>query len=276
MPVFNEVRFIDSALKALRNQSYPNLEIVISDNASTDGTLAICEQHAAEDPRIRIERSGTNRGVTGNFRHALSAARGEYFMWAAGHDLWSQTLVSECVDLLESHPDASLAFPSSHWIDDTGQLLGRESGWSDTRGLSASARLFTVLWGNMHPVMGVMRADLLRTCGSLPNLVGGDLVLLSILSLRGHFLHARTAEWSRREFRRERNYAEKVRRYSSDTVGIARTPFARAFPLLELPMALCRVVLESHLRPGEKAAALLALICSFPLRYLVGRRQSHS
>jgi len=274
VPVYNEARFVDATLAALRAQDYPELEIVVSDNASTDETLAICERHAAEDARIRIERTSVNRGATANFVHACEAARGRYFMWAAGHDLWTPGTVSECVALLEAHPKACLAFPRSRWIDDRGHQLSRESGWSDTRGLAPVARLFTVLWGNMHPVMGVMRTDALHACDPLPNLVGGDLVLLSRLALRGAFLHAHGSEWSRREFRTEQHYADKVRRYASSTSGIARSPVARAFPLLELPMALAGVVMRSELRTIEKLATLLAMFASFPVRYLVGRRQS--
>lgn len=272
VPVYNEARYLDASLHSLRAQDYPNLEIVLSDNASTDGTLALCERHAAADPRIRVERTAANRGATANFRHALDVARGRYFMWAAGHDLWTPGLVSECVALLEAHPQACLAFPCSRWIDGDGRALPRQSGWTDTRGLPDVARLFTVFWGNMHPVMGVVRTDELRACGPLPNLVGGDLVLLARLALRGHFLHARGSEWSRREFRSEPRYADKVRRYASAATGIARSPLARAFPLLELPMALAGVVLRSGLRATDKLAVLVALCASFPVRYLVGRR----
>lgn len=273
VPVYNEARFLDASLRSLREQDYSNLDIVVSDNASTDGTVAICERHAAEDPRVRIERADANRGATANFQHAFEAARGRYFMWAAGHDLWTPGLVSECVALLEAHPRACLAFPGSRWIDGDGNPLARETGWTDTRGLGAAGRFFTVLWGNMHPVMGVMRTDALRACGPLPNLVGGDLVLLARLALRGDFLHASSSSWSRREFRAERSYGEKVRRYASAATGIARSPLARAFPLLELPLALSATVIRSPLPPVDKAAALLALLASFPIRYIAGRRQ---
>ena len=273
VPVYNEARFLDQALHSLRQQDYPNLEIVVCDNASTDDTPAICESHAALDPRVRIERASANRGATANFRRAVDVARGAYFMWGSGHDLWTPELVSECVDLLETHPHAALAFPGSRWIDGDGNPLPRESGWSDTRGMSPAARLFTVFWGNMHPVMGVMRTQWLQACGPLPNLVGGDLVLLARLALRGHFLHARRSEWSRREIRAELAYADKLKRYASSASGIARSPLARAFPLLELPVALAAAVLRSELGAMDKAATLLALGASFPVRYLVGRRQ---
>lgn len=275
LPVFNEERFIDSALASLRNQDYPNLEILISDNASTDRTLAICQRHAAEDSRIRIESAAENRGAIANFRHALDMASGTYFMWGAGHDLWTPNLASECVALLEANQQAALAFASSRWIGVDDEPLARASGWSDTRDLAATARFFTIFWGNMHPVVGVMRASHLRDCPPMPGMVGGDLVLLADLALRGSFLHATHACWSRREFRVEKHHDDKLKRYASVSTGIARSRFARMFPLFELPFALVKVVLRSKLPIIDKFAIVAALIPSLPLRYLVGRR-SHA
>lgn len=274
VPIYNEACFLDATLASLRAQDYPNLDILVSDNASTDDTPSVCARHAAEDPRIRLERLPANIGASANFDRVVDRAQGMYFMWAAGHDLWTPGLVSECVALLEADPDAQLAFPCSRWIDGKGEPFPRRTGWTDTRGLPPVARLFTVFWGSMHPIMGVIRTDALRACGPLPNLVGGDLVLLSRLALRGDFLHARHSEWARREFRDEQRYRDKVKRYASATTGIARSRMARFFPLLELPLALMRVVARSQLRATDKAAVLIALLASFPVRYLVGRRHS--
>lgn len=272
LPLFNEEGFIDSALESLRGQDYPNLEIVISDNASTDRTVAICERHAAQDPRIRIERAAINRGATWNFQHVRNQAKGAYFMWAAGHDLWSPNLVSECVALLERNERACVAFASCCWIGPYNEPLARGSGWTDTRGLGPVARLITIFWGNMHPIVGLIRRSHLQHCPPLPNLVGGDLVLLSALALRGDFVHATQATWSRRDTRFEQDYGAKLQRYASTTTGIVRSPIARLFPLLELPIALVRVILRSELRAPDKLMLLATLAPSLPLRYLVGRR----
>jgi glycosyltransferase involved in cell wall biosynthesis len=272
LPVYNEARFIDAALASLRCQDYPNLEIVISDNASTDRTVEICTRHAGEDPRIRIERAVVNRGAIANFQNTLDLAHGTYFMWAGGHDLWTPNLVSECVALMEANQGACLAFASSRWVGVDDEPLARVSGWSDTRGLDPVARLFTIFWGNMHPVMALVRTAQLRACMPLENLAGSDLVLLAELALRGDFLHAPDACWSRREMRLETHHDDKLRRYASTATGITRSRLGRMFPLLALPMALIRVVLRSRLPPVDKLAVLLALIASFPVRYLVGRR----
>ncbi|WP_158885979.1 glycosyltransferase family 2 protein [Rhodanobacter sp. L36] len=272
VPVFNEERFIDSALTSLRGQDYPNLEIIIADNASTDRTLEICKRHALEDTRIRIETTEINRGAVANFGHVLDMASGAYFMWAAGHDLWTSNLVSECISLLEDDARACLAFASSRWIGVDSEPLAMASGWSDTRDLAAAARFFTIFWGNMHPVMGVMRTHRMRECSPMPGIVGGDLVFLADLSLRGSFLHAAKSCWSRREFRLEKHHDDKLKRYASDSTGIIRTRFTRMFPLLKLPFALIKVVLRSGISIGDKLGIIIALMPSLLLRYVVGRR----
>ena len=272
LPVFNEARHVHAALTALRAQDYGRLEIIVCDNASTDETLMICRRHAADDPRIRIEVAHANIGVTGNFRRAFELAQGEYFMWASGHDLWSPGLLTECVQLLRDHPDACLAYASCDWIGPDGEALGRDSGWADTRGMAASARFFTVLWGNMHPVLGVMRSDRLRASGPMPAMVGGDLVLLADLSLRGSFLHAAGSRWWRRELRSEVHYSQKLERYSSSAFGVTGSRRARVLPLLDLPWELVKRVWRAPLGALDKSAMLAALLPSLALRYLVGRR----
>lgn len=272
MPIFNEERFLDASLHSLRNQDYPNLEIVISDNGSNDRTLEICERHAAEDARIRIVRFVENQGAPANFERALELAQGQYFMWAAGHDLWAPNLISECTALLEANQGACIAFGGSSWIGVEGESLPRSSGWTDTRGLTPIARLFTIFWGNMHPFMALMRTAHLRACLPLVNMTGGDLVLLTDLALRGDFVHAAATTWYRREFRVVLNYEEKLKRYASPEVGISKSRFRRMFPLLSLPVALIRVVRRSRLSRIDKLAVLVVLIASFPLRRRDGRR----
>ena len=135
----NEDRFLRESLASLQAQDYPNLEIVVSDNCSTDHTDEICRQMGQGDPRINYERQEQNIGVAANSIRVLERANGKYFMWASGHDLWSPNLVSACVVSLQEHPDAALAYASSSWIDSDGQPLDKESGWYDTRGMDPSA-----------------------------------------------------------------------------------------------------------------------------------------
>jgi glycosyltransferase involved in cell wall biosynthesis len=84
MPVYNGENFLRLALSSLLAQDYPHFELIISDNASDDGTEEICREYQAHDRRIRYLRHRENRGSPWNFAFV---ARGDYFMWAAHDDL---------------------------------------------------------------------------------------------------------------------------------------------------------------------------------------------
>jgi glycosyltransferase involved in cell wall biosynthesis len=96
VPVYNGENFLDEALASVRRQTHRNLEILIRDNASTDGTLQIARAHAAKDPRIQVIAVGENEGALANYSALLKAAQGEYIKVCNHDDL----LESTCVQLL--------------------------------------------------------------------------------------------------------------------------------------------------------------------------------
>lgn len=87
MPVYNGETFIREALDSLLAQTFTDFELIISDNASTDGTDASCRKYAERDSRIRYIRQAENRGAVANFQFVLDEAVGKYFMWAAADDM---------------------------------------------------------------------------------------------------------------------------------------------------------------------------------------------
>src|SRR4051812_30432392 len=88
LPVYNGARYIERALDTLLAQSFRDFDLVVSDNASTDETVAICERYAARDARVRICCSPINRGAGWNFNNVAKMAKGEFFAWAAHDDEW--------------------------------------------------------------------------------------------------------------------------------------------------------------------------------------------
>lgn len=272
MPLYNESRFIKASLESILAQDYPNLEIIISDNASTDETVNICKALISDRTNIFVNQFDKNLGATENSIYVLHQAKGKYFMWASGHDLWSPNLIRESVTLLENNPTAVIAFGSSSWINENGQIMPRFFGWTDTRGMNPVARFFTILWGNMHPILGVIRKSALDKVQPITKTAGSDLILLSELVLQGDFVHAPMAQWQRREFRHETSHTEKLKRYRSKEYGLTRSFLDKYFPLLRLPLKLAQIVIRSNLRISEKTAVVLALIASLPARYLTGKR----
>ncbi len=272
VPVYNEGRFLERALESLLNQDYENIRILISDNASTDGTGEIGSRAASAVERVTYSRADHNIGVAANFRRVQAMAAGKYFMWAAGHDEWSQNLVSESVAKLESNDSAAIAFATSYWIDENGQRCERGAGYSDTRGMDPMARFFTVFWGNMHPVLGVLRLDYLRRTRGIQSFAGADLVLLSELVLMGDFVHVPRAWWHRREIRTQESHRERMQRYTGKEYGQANSWLDRWFPLLRLPLGLIRAVWSARISWMERLCLLFGLLPSLPVRYVAGRR----
>ena len=111
MPVYNGAQYIREALDSLLGQTFTDFELIISDNASTDDTQAICEEYAARDNRITYSRQSANIGAAANFQFVLDKAKAEIFMWAAHDDLWAGDYLERAVPLLDDGT-VSFVFPS--------------------------------------------------------------------------------------------------------------------------------------------------------------------
>jgi glycosyltransferase involved in cell wall biosynthesis len=109
MPVYNGGAGFERALRAVREQTLRDIEIVISDNGSTDATPEVISRAAEEDPRITVLRQDPPVGVWDNFRAVLAAARTPYFMWAAADDRCGPTLAERTCAILDARDDVVLA-----------------------------------------------------------------------------------------------------------------------------------------------------------------------
>jgi glycosyltransferase involved in cell wall biosynthesis len=105
IPVYNGGEFLDELLTNLQGQTFEDFEIIICDNASTDGTREICEAHAREDSRIRYYRNDINLGAHANYNKVFSLSRTALFKFAACDDLLEPTYLEKCVQILNENPD---------------------------------------------------------------------------------------------------------------------------------------------------------------------------
>jgi glycosyltransferase involved in cell wall biosynthesis len=93
IPVYNGAETIARAIDSILRQTYHNIEIVISDNCSTDNTEQICNHYTKINPKIIFFKQSKNKGVANNFQFVLEKSNGKFFMWAAADDEWGEEFV---------------------------------------------------------------------------------------------------------------------------------------------------------------------------------------
>lgn len=102
MPVYNGELFLKKTLDSLLSQTFRNFELIISDNASTDGTEKICKEYEKKDHRISYFRQPYSMGALPNFRFVLDKARNEFFMWNAADDLRDKKFIEKMMGILDA------------------------------------------------------------------------------------------------------------------------------------------------------------------------------
>lgn len=100
MPVYNGEKYIRDALNTLLQQTFADFELIISDNASSDQTEAICREYAQRDARIIYFQQKENLGAAANFQFVLDRAQADLFMWAAYDDEWAKDYLMDATALL--------------------------------------------------------------------------------------------------------------------------------------------------------------------------------
>jgi hypothetical protein len=188
VPVYNAERYLDGCLTALLAQDYPDFEIIISDNASTDATWEICQRYAARDSRIRLVRAERNLGGPANYARVVELARGELFKWAAYDDICLPPLVGACVAALDAAGErAVLAYPRTVLIDAADRVIGPYVDGLDLRDSRPARRVATVARNiNLcHAHFGVFRLAALRRTGLIRPFPSSDYTLVAEVARLG-------------------------------------------------------------------------------------------
>jgi len=140
IPTFNRADLVEQCVRSVMEQTYPNIEILVSDNASSDETLK--RLAAIDDDRLRVVTSPTNVGAIGNFNKCIDEAHGEYFVLAADDNFYRPRFVEKCVRLIEIEPDLPIVL-SAYDV-----LIVNEFSDNDRRIVPArlSKKLSTGVW----------------------------------------------------------------------------------------------------------------------------------
>lgn len=148
VPVYNCVAFIDATIQSILAQTFSDFELLVSDNASTDGTWEALQRYTV-DPRVRLSRHASNIAATANFNAVTSLASGEFVKLVCADDLLYPDCLAVQVAALMAHPSAALTACTMDVIDAAGRKVLRRRGLARLRGEVAGTEAIrrTVLAG---------------------------------------------------------------------------------------------------------------------------------
>ena len=190
LPVFNGEKSLAQALDALLDQDYSNLEIIISDNGSTDRTSEICEEFLKKDTRIKYYRSSENLGSNWNFNRVFELSSGKYFMWAAHDDSRELSFVRVCVEKLEQSPQAVLCQTHTEMFvqNKEGRLcISHLNSFDGVTGLLERYRE-TLKHFPAVAIYGVYRSSAMKKTHIFKQVIATDIVFIQELSIYGSFI----------------------------------------------------------------------------------------
>lgn len=263
LPVYNGERYLAEALDALLGQTFEDFELIVSDNASTDGTADICHRYERLDSRVRYFRQRSNIGAVSNHHFVFRQSRSALFKWAAADDLYAPNLLERCVGVLDERPDVVLAHSWVAVIDSAGRVARAFEYPLATDSPRAPERFRSMLFGTgeddeftpADDQYGVIRSDVLRQVLPQGSYYNSDRTIMAAIALHGPF--HQTPDWL--YFRRDHNERP---RYTCPTVRswCANLDPRRADPLrhptarlvAEYPLGYVAAIRRAPLSPREQ------------------------
>jgi len=121
-PSYNQAPFLEETIQSVLGQEYPDIEYIIVDGGSTDGSVDIIRKYA---DRLAWWVSEPDGGQTEAINKGFARARGEIFAWLNSDDTYLPKAVGEAVSFLQAHPEVGLVYGDANLIDENGQVLGR-------------------------------------------------------------------------------------------------------------------------------------------------------
>lgn len=120
IPLYNAEDTIAAAIQSVRRQTYPDLELIVVDDGSTDSSLATAQ--GIDEPRLRVYSFG-NAGASAARNRGIAHAKGAFIAFLDADDLWSPDKLADQVKALEEHPQAALAYSWCDYINAAGQVV---------------------------------------------------------------------------------------------------------------------------------------------------------
>jgi glycosyltransferase involved in cell wall biosynthesis len=213
LPVYNGGKLVGQAIESILSQDYQDIELIISDNCSTDNTEEICLKYQKMDKRVKYYRFEANLGGK-NFADVLARSNSPYFMWAAHDDLHELAFISKCLKKIVSDPSIALVYPRTKVLDANSRFLGIANDHLNTDQDDPIERFSHLIWeiGMCNMFYGLYRTSMLRRAHVWGDTLFADNLVLAEIALLGKIVQIDDALFIRR-LTRNYNYKTPDERY---------------------------------------------------------------
>ncbi len=250
VPVYNGEAHLEEALDSIAAQTWTHYEVVISDNASTDGTQAICGERARRDPRIRYFRNDTNVGADRNYDRCFELSSGKYFMTLAHDDRLHRDYLASVLPVLESDPEVVFCHSRAYRVDKTGAVLGTTEPQPFSQSPRLHERFGAAIAARPSTVcLGVVRSSVLREVPPLCGYPNSDAYRQADLGLRGKLIELPQVLFYKRDYQKSVGNTPIYRRLQWSNPEKAG---AIIFPAWRRPKEYARSVMRSPMSLPER------------------------
>jgi glycosyltransferase involved in cell wall biosynthesis len=187
LAVYNGQQYLARAIDSILSQTFGDFELILSDNASTDGTEEICRTYARNDRRVRYLRNAVNVGVAENFNIAFRASNSRYFRWAAHDDVIGPSYLQQCLKLLDADPAMAAAHSLTRAIDENDTVFRVDPEPVLLQSPSAAERYRAIITGREHAFWSVIRSDFIRQAYPHKPHPSSEFIFQAEIALRGRF-----------------------------------------------------------------------------------------
>ncbi len=217
IPLYNDAAYARRTIDSALAQSYQNIEIIVSDNHSSDETYEVLKSLYGLVTNVKVFRQPRNIGPNANFEFVMHAAQGEFFMWLGGHDTIHPEYVGDAVNEHLKHPDSSLVYFNHQFVDSNGEaIVTPELADISSQFVNADERAFKVFCSLNYctHIHGLWRTKF-RKAIKFPYNFGPDHLVLFVLASLGCIYKLNYPWYYRTVNRIEESYAEALKRYKS-------------------------------------------------------------
>ena len=270
LPVYNGGTLLSQAIESILSQDFQNIELIISDNCSTDNTEEICLKYQTMDKRIKYHRLETNFGALKNFLNVLGLSSAPYFMWTSHDDLRERSFISKCLEKIEQDPSIALVYPRTKVLDRNSRLMGVANDHINADQDNPIERFRHLIWeiGMCNMFYGLYRTNIIKKARAWNESLFGDNLILAEISLLGKIVQIDDALFVRR-LTRNYNYRTQDERNTQLISDIEPRLFSEGItlPHCRLTYAHLELVNYSKLEASGKDSLMNDVLKCFKTRF---------